>query len=134
MSEYCKCYPGKMVPNDEQYFNHAGAIHHVKCGCKIRYSCDDVASKRVISHPTNIRAIIDAIREPEGNSIEFLCPNPEAGPDSPNEIVVVTAHWTKWQPKRYGGNTLDQALMKALMDAPESVHIRWQKLCEGNKP
>lgn len=70
--------------------------------------------------PKAFLIMLNALRNPEGVSVQFICPNPDFN-GGPNEVVIVCAEWTNWEEKRYGANTLFQALENALEDAPQEV-------------
>ena len=51
------------------------------------------------------------LRDNEGASVTILCPNPDDGMYA-NEIEVCD-EWTGWKPRRFGGDTLAEALEAA---------------------
>lgn len=57
-----------------------------------------------------IVALLDSLRDDEGNSIEIACPNREG---SPNQVIEVTADWTNWAPRRFEGDSLLDCLLEA---------------------
>lgn len=60
-------------------------------------------------------AICNAIGElnaDEGNSVTILAANPDFGGD--NYAIEVQGDWTNWLPVRYGGDTVREALEKAV--------------------
>jgi len=59
--------------------------------------------------------IIEQLREPEGDSIELICDNPDFGiPEGMNSAVVVVAGWTDYKRKTFNGRTVIEALRNAL--------------------
>jgi len=60
-------------------------------------------------------AICNAIGElnaDEGNGVNILAANPDF--IGPNYAIEVTGDWTNWQPVRYQGDSVREALEKAL--------------------
>lgn len=61
------------------------------------------------------RFIVDALnilRQSEGNSVLFVCDNPEF--DGPNVFITCTVDFTDWQPVDFAGNDLTACLQAAL--------------------
>lgn len=56
--------------------------------------------------------LLNVLRSNEGATIEIVCPNPDFN-GQPNEVVDVTDDWTLWKPRRFGGDTLLDALRAA---------------------
>lgn len=52
--------------------------------------------------------MIEALRGPEGNSVEILCDNPDG-----LNAVVCSGEWTHWVPKRFEGTNTHEALHAA---------------------
>ena len=55
---------------------------------------------------------IDELRADEGEWVMILCKNP--GDSGPSQVVKITGDWTNWEPERFGGDTLTEALQAAL--------------------
>lgn len=55
---------------------------------------------------------IDQLRKDEGNTILIPCDNPDW--DGPACFVEVTSNWTGWQPRRFTGDTLSEAIANAI--------------------
>lgn len=66
-----------------------------------------------------IVAAVNELRAEGGACVEFCCPNEDFN-GQPDEIVDVTASWTDWEPRRFGGDTLLAALQLALAAKRES--------------
>lgn len=64
------------------------------------------------SEHRDIVNLINLLREDEGDSVAILCDN-NGDNDLPNCAVEVCADWTGWEPSRFGGNTLGEALRNA---------------------
>ena len=61
-----------------------------------------------------LQAIVDPLnrlRADEGNSVTFICQNPEF--DEADEAIEVSGEWTNWQPRRFTGRTLVECLEAA---------------------
>lgn len=58
-----------------------------------------------------IMILVDELRSDEGDAVELLCDNPE---DGPNNAVVCCGEWTKWEPQRFFGDSLEEALQSAV--------------------
>lgn len=56
--------------------------------------------------------LIEQLRANEGATIEICCSNPDFN-GQPNEVVVITDDWTAWKPRRFGADTLLEALRAA---------------------
>ena len=67
--------------------------------------CADLARVRGVLDP------LDRLREPEGASVEILCPNP--GDDGPRQAIYVRAPWTSWRPRRFEGESVAACLAAA---------------------
>lgn len=62
-----------------------------------------------------LAAIVDPLnrlREDEGNSVTFICPNPDFNGE-PDEAIEVSAEWTNWEPRRFTGQSLAECLKAA---------------------
>lgn len=57
-------------------------------------------------------AMLHALREDEGDSVTLLCDNPE-GP--PNNAIECNGGWTDWVDRRFGGETIEQAVRLAYL-------------------
>lgn len=57
-------------------------------------------------------SLIEQLRANEGATIEICCSNPDFN-GQPNEVVVITDDWTAWKPRRFGADTLLEALRAA---------------------
>ncbi|USN16544.1 hypothetical protein POLEWNIK_00180 [Brevundimonas phage vB_BpoS-Polewnik] len=55
--------------------------------------------------------LVEALRSQEGDSVLILSDNPD-GP--PNNAIEVCGAWTDWKEVRYDGETLNDALLKAI--------------------
>lgn len=76
----------------------------------ISKACDDAADTL-----DRLQAIIDPLnrlREDEGNTVTFLCPNPDFN-GLPDEAIEIIADWTNWVSWRFSGNTLAECLQSA---------------------
>jgi hypothetical protein len=62
--------------------------------------------------------LIELLVADEGNSCQVVCPNPDWN-DLPNRVIEVSAEWTDWKPRRFGGDTLLAALEAAVKCRPE---------------
>jgi hypothetical protein len=71
-------------------------------------------------------AMIHQLRAEEGAEVAIMCPNPE-GP--PNEAVEITDDWTGWEPRRFTGDTLLQAL-----EGAASAKLQSQQKQERGEP
>lgn len=56
--------------------------------------------------------LINQLREPEGSMVMLICPNPDFN-GLPNENIEVSNDWTGYEPKKFSGNTLLEALRAA---------------------
>lgn len=83
----------------------------------VGFGCLDEPAARSTRDVEAIRILyaIDLLRDDEGNSVEIMCPNPD-GP--PHQAIEVTAIWTDWQPRRFTGDTLLDALDSAIEAMP----------------
>lgn len=54
---------------------------------------------------------IEELRSPEGSSVLILCDNEEG---NPNNAIEVVGPYTGWEPKRYGGGSVVDALFRAV--------------------
>lgn len=71
-----------------------------------------------ITNPSEIIVnCINILRNEEGSSVEILCENPDG---EPTNVVVVSDDWTDWEPRRFGGNTLLDALRAAVAARTEA--------------
>jgi hypothetical protein len=57
--------------------------------------------------------VINELRSDEGSSVTIMCDNPDFN-GAPDCMVECAGEWTDWQPRRFYGDTLDQALAGAL--------------------
>lgn len=57
-------------------------------------------------------AICEELRKGEASSVELLCDNPDFN-GQPDRVVSVYGEWTKYHPKRFGGDTMLAALQAA---------------------
>lgn len=64
--------------------------------------------------------MINALREREGSSVTILCENPE-GSGSNKQAVLVSDDWTDWTEMRFDGETVADALSKALEKRAETI-------------
>lgn len=71
---------------------------------------------------------IDRLREPDGASVTIFCDNPDPG-HHPTCAVEIYDDWTNWQPERFTGETLTEAL-----DAAEKMRrlVREGKVTYGD--
>jgi hypothetical protein len=60
----------------------------------------------------NIVGMINDLRADEGDSVTFLCDNPDFN-GQPNNAVEVSASWTDYKDERFTGDTLEAALTAA---------------------
>ena len=65
-------------------------------------------------HPNAVQcwSICEELRDGEASSVELLCDNPDFN-GQPNRVVSVYGEWTKYHPKRFGGDTMLEALKAA---------------------
>lgn len=56
--------------------------------------------------------LIEALRTPEGHSVTLMCDNMDSN-GRPNCAVEVCADWTGWEPCRFTGDTILDALRAA---------------------
>ncbi len=56
---------------------------------------------------------LNKLRADEGNMVMLVCPNPDFN-GLPDEVVDVSGDWNAHQITRYGGDTLLQALQRAV--------------------
>lgn len=73
-------------------------------------------NRRVIVRALETVGLIDALRDDEGNAVTISCDNPE-GP--PNNAIEVTADWTDWEPRRFEGDNVLDALRAAAFSRPD---------------
>lgn len=59
-----------------------------------------------------IIACLERLRANEGATVTFLCDNPDFDM-LPDRTVVVCDDWTGWEDRRFGGNSLLEALQAA---------------------
>jgi hypothetical protein len=79
-----------------------------------RLTADAVKSAiRAASPEREIVALIDQLRSNEGDSVTILCDNPDFN-GLPDRVIVVNGAWTNWQDRRFGADTLVQALRAAV--------------------
>jgi len=71
------------------------------------------ANNRYLQDGRNWR-IVEKLRASEGNSVEVLCDNPDFN-GQPNSAVVCSGDWTDWQPARFTGDSIDEALGAAVV-------------------
>lgn len=75
--------------------------------------------------------LLNALRANEGATIEIACSNPDFN-GQPNEVVEVIDDWTDWKPRKFGGETLLDALravftVRAIMLRETDAHGRSKK-------
>lgn len=58
--------------------------------------------------------IIEALRTPEGAEVTLICDNPDFN-SQPNSAIEVCDDWTGWETKRFGGDTVLDALRAAYL-------------------
>lgn len=71
-----------------------------------------------ISNPADALVILNAIdllREDEGNSLTFVCDNPDFN-GQPNAKVICNGRWTGWQDREFCADTVIGALRLALAE------------------
>jgi hypothetical protein len=78
--------------------------NHVECDAQFD-------AERVVA-ALRCMAMIEALRETEGNSVVIVCTNPDFN-GQPNEAVTICASWTGWDEERFTGDTLHDALRAA---------------------
>lgn len=66
--------------------------------------------------------LVEALRAEEGDSVLILSDNPD-GP--PNNAIEVCGAWTDWKEVRYDGDTLNDALLKAIAARNEHDNDRY---------
>lgn len=64
---------------------------------------------------------IDVLRDGEGNSITFVCDNPDFN-GQPNSKVICNGNWTGWKDREFTGVTVFEALGLALAE-----NARWER-------
>ena len=76
----------------------------------------------VIEAVEMVKLIEDIRNESEGASVRILCPNPGDN-DQPAHVIEVNSGWTNWLDRRFGGDTLLDALRSARQSMPsENKH------------
>jgi hypothetical protein len=73
----------------------------------------DELIREMESRAVVVENCINILRNEEGSSVTILCENPEGGGDEPLNVIEVCDDWTGWNPRRFGGNTLREALETA---------------------
>ena len=58
--------------------------------------------------------VIGILNQDEGNSVTIFAANPDFS--GPNYAIEVAGDWTNWKAIRYGGETVLEALKKAVTD------------------
>ncbi|CDX20115.1 hypothetical protein MPLA_1190066 [Mesorhizobium sp. ORS 3359] len=58
---------------------------------------------------------IDSLRGEEGNSVTFVCDNPDFN-GQPNAKVICHGAWTEWTDRAFTGDTVGKALAAALAE------------------
>ena len=57
----------------------------------------------------------DYLRKDEGDSLTLVCDNPDFG--GPNNRIICCGDWTKWEDRTFDGESLIDALEKAVAAA-----------------
>lgn len=81
------------------------------CGVNPKYAPGGMALCYICAQAQTIVAGLNILRYEEGNSVEVFCDNPE-GP--PNNASVCFGEWTHWSSKRFEGESLLDAINKAV--------------------
>lgn len=68
--------------------------------------------------------LVEALRAEEGDSVTILCDNPDFN-GQPNNAIEVCGAWTNWKEVRYDGDTLNDALLKAIAAKNEHDNDRY---------
>lgn len=58
---------------------------------------------------------IDLLREDEGNTVTFVCDNPDFN-GLPNARIVCNGNWTGWEDRVFSADTVMAALQMALAE------------------
>lgn len=58
--------------------------------------------------------IVEQLRADEGSSVEIVCDNRDFN-GQPNNKVICVGDWTAWQDEIFTGDTIDEALGRALV-------------------
>ena len=61
--------------------------------------------------------LIDNLRKEQGSGIDIFCDNENDFGTMPTNAIEIKASWTNWEPKRFYGNTLTEALAHAYIDS-----------------
>lgn len=78
-------------------------------------------------------SIVEELRAPEGASLTLICDNPDFGP-GPNAAVDIVDDWTAWKTRRFGADTVLEALRaaKTVRDVSLREMDRGKpRLCQG---
>lgn len=96
--------------------DHADALHdayHTIRGMRDGTEAPAPSNPVTWVDAAEIIALIDKLRFDEGDSVTILCDNPDFN-GQPDRVIVVNGAWTDWQDRRFGADTLVQALRAAV--------------------
>lgn len=84
--------------------------------CNIVGTVEDAAKiVEALNTPNVAWALVEALREPEGNEVRIPCDNPDFN-GQPNSYVEVVGAHTSWRWQRYSGDNVLACLKAAYRD------------------
>lgn len=86
-----------------------------------------LAAMQAVHDTLMVWHLVDALRSPEGGSVELCCDNPDFN-GLPNCMVAICDEFTNWESKSYRGDTLLLCLQTAKSERDEKEKMKGRLL------